>query len=145
MSSSEHYLLSKVSRRGSHLATRFYTKGKWVCVQDFFPLALAPSSFRPGNEAGKNQAGPLTSVPPPPSSGSTAGGSAVPLGGEGPGVWGVRWGRRGLTAHWPGHWWDFSVYSKSDGSWGAGLSREGSTSPLISGGFLWLPGNFRLL
>ena len=70
-----------------------------MCVQDFFPLALAPSSFRPGNEAGKNQEGPLTSVPPPPSSGSTAGGSAVPLGGEGPGGSEESDGAEGASQH----------------------------------------------
>ena len=66
-----------------------------MCVQDFFPLALAPSSFRQGNEAGKNRAGPLTSVPPPPSFGSTAGGSTVPLRGEGPGALRSQMGQKG--------------------------------------------------
>ena len=55
-----------------------------MCVQDLFSLALAHSSFRLGNKAGKSWAGPLTSEPHFTSFGSAAGGSSVPLWGEEP-------------------------------------------------------------
>lgn len=52
--------------------------------------------------------------------------------------------RAHITRGAGGHRGHTSVYSKSDGSQGRELSREGSALTQVSGRFLWLAGNFRL-